>query len=206
MKATLQRLALPAFGFALLLLIWEIAGRIAGPALFAPPSSVAVDYVGLLRQGDMLRELSSSLRQMAVGFIAACIVGMPLGAIMGRSAVADAMTQANARNVAITAMFAGFGLDASALTAALASGKSVAELAVEQSTAAATARNAAIDAARAEGHAAGLTVVKAGKRTAAVTALETDEERASKAAASLENEDEVGAVTAEAVAARITAA
>ena len=91
MKATLQRLALPALGFASLLLVWEIAGRIAGPALFAPPSSVAVDYVGLLRQGDMLRELSSSLRQMAVGFIAACVVGMPLGAVMGRSAVADAI-------------------------------------------------------------------------------------------------------------------
>jgi ABC-type nitrate/sulfonate/bicarbonate transport system permease component len=82
---------LPAIGFAVLLVAWEIAGRIAGPALLAPPSSVAVDYVGLLRQGDMLRELGVSLRQMAIGFIAACIVGMPLGAVMGRSAVADAI-------------------------------------------------------------------------------------------------------------------
>ena len=46
MKAALHRVALPAAGFALLLLIWEVAGRVAGPALFAPPSSVAVDYVG----------------------------------------------------------------------------------------------------------------------------------------------------------------
>ena len=28
---------------------------------------------------------------MAVGFLAACVVGMPLGALMGRSAVADAI-------------------------------------------------------------------------------------------------------------------
>lgn len=91
MIAVLQRIVLPTLGFALLLGAWEIAGRIAGPALLAPPSSVVVEYVGLLRQGDMLRELSVSLRQMALGFIAACVIGMPLGAIMGRSAVADAI-------------------------------------------------------------------------------------------------------------------
>jgi ABC-type nitrate/sulfonate/bicarbonate transport system permease component len=89
--SALQRLALPALGFALLLIVWEIAGRIAGPALFAPASRVAVEYVDLLRQGDMLRELSASLRQMAIGFLAACLIGMPLGAVMGRSAVADAI-------------------------------------------------------------------------------------------------------------------
>lgn len=91
MSAALQRIALPAAGFAILLAIWEVGGRIAGPALFAPPSRVAVDYIGLLQQGDMLRELFTSLRQMAVGFLLACVVGMPLGALMGRSAMADAI-------------------------------------------------------------------------------------------------------------------
>jgi ABC-type nitrate/sulfonate/bicarbonate transport system permease component len=89
MTAALQRMALPVAGFAVLLVAWEIVGRIAGPALLAPPSSVAVAYVGLLQQGEMLRELGVSLRQMAAGFIAACVIGMPLGAVMGRSAVAD---------------------------------------------------------------------------------------------------------------------
>lgn len=91
MSAAVQRIVLPAAGFAILLLIWEIGGRYAGPALFAPPSRVAVDYVVLLQQGEMLRELFVSLRQMAVGFLLACVVGMPLGAVMGRSAVADAI-------------------------------------------------------------------------------------------------------------------
>ena len=91
MTARLQRLALPCLGFAALLLIWEVAGRSLGPALLAPPSIVAIQFVELLRQGEMLRELSASLRQMAIGFIAACLVGMPLGVAMGRSQVADAV-------------------------------------------------------------------------------------------------------------------
>jgi ABC-type nitrate/sulfonate/bicarbonate transport system permease component len=91
MMPKLQRLALACLGFAIVLVVWEIAGRILGPALFAPPSRVAVEYISLVRQGDMLRELGASLRQMAVGFVAACVIGMPLGAIMGRSAVADAV-------------------------------------------------------------------------------------------------------------------
>ncbi|MCS0497218.1 ABC transporter permease [Ancylobacter mangrovi] len=87
----LRSIMLACVGFALFLGLWEIGGRILGSALLAPPSAVAVDYVDLLRQGDMLRELAGSLRQMAVGFLAACIVGMPLGVAMGRSDVADAI-------------------------------------------------------------------------------------------------------------------
>lgn len=91
MTDRLQRVALASLGFAVLLLAWEIAGRSLGPALLAPPSAVAVHFVELVRQGQMLRELATSMRQMALGFLAACIVGMPLGAAMGRSKVADAI-------------------------------------------------------------------------------------------------------------------
>jgi ABC-type nitrate/sulfonate/bicarbonate transport system permease component len=91
MTARLQSVMLACVGFALLLAAWEIAGRALGPALLAPPSRVAVQFIDQLRQGDMLRELLGSLRQMALGFAAACVVGMPLGAAMGRSGVADAI-------------------------------------------------------------------------------------------------------------------
>jgi ABC-type nitrate/sulfonate/bicarbonate transport system permease component len=91
MSARLQSLMLACLGFAVLLAAWEIAGRVLGPALLAPPSAVAVEFADQLRKGEMLRELAGSLRQMALGFAAACAVGMPLGALMGRSAVADAI-------------------------------------------------------------------------------------------------------------------
>ena len=85
-----RRLLLPITGAAIVLLIWEVAGRIMGDALMAPPSRVALAYVTELRQGVMLRELLLSLRQMAVGYLAACVVGMPVGVLMGRSRLADA--------------------------------------------------------------------------------------------------------------------
>ncbi len=87
----LRNIGFSCFGIALFLLAWEDAGRTLGPALLAAPSVVAGDYLALLRQGEMLRELAFSLRQMAVGFALACLVGMPLGAVMGRSRIADAI-------------------------------------------------------------------------------------------------------------------
>lgn len=85
----MNRLALHALGIALFLLAWEVAGRLAGPSLLAPPSLVAVDYLAELRKGDMLRELALSLRQMALGYVAALAVGAPVGILMGRSRAAD---------------------------------------------------------------------------------------------------------------------
>lgn len=86
-----QRITLPVLGFAILLMIWELAGYRLGNALLAPPSEVAADYLALLADGEMLRELALSLRQMAVGFLLACVIGMPLGIAMGRSAAARAI-------------------------------------------------------------------------------------------------------------------
>ncbi len=89
----MRRILLPVIGFLLFLLAWEAAGRGLGAAILAPPSIVVFDYVVLLRQGEMLRELALSLRQMAIGYLAACVIGMPLGVVMGRSYVVDAIFQ-----------------------------------------------------------------------------------------------------------------
>jgi ABC-type nitrate/sulfonate/bicarbonate transport system permease component len=78
-------------GIALFLLCWEVVGRALGPTLLAAPSVVVIDYIDLIAQGEMLRELAVSLRQMAIGFLLACAVGIPLGVLMGRSRLADAI-------------------------------------------------------------------------------------------------------------------
>lgn len=78
-------------GIALVLLVWELAGRAMSDALFAPPSAVLWAFIDLLHEGSVLVELASSLRQMVVGFALACVVGMPLGIAMGRSRVCDAL-------------------------------------------------------------------------------------------------------------------
>ena len=86
-----QRQSWQFLGIGLALVIWEIVGRIMGPALLAPPSTVAVAYAELLREGVMLRELAGSLRQMAVGFAFACLIGIPAGTAMGRVRQIDAV-------------------------------------------------------------------------------------------------------------------
>jgi len=85
------RLSLPCIGFALLLVVWQVAGDSLGSAILAPPTQVAGDYVSLIGQGNMLTQLVLSLRQAAIGYVAACLVGMPVGIAMGRSRLADAI-------------------------------------------------------------------------------------------------------------------
>ncbi len=78
-------------GVALFLLIWEIAGRHWGDSLLAPPSSVAVELVALAGDAAALTTIWVSLAPALVGFVIACCIGMPLGALMGRSPVWNAL-------------------------------------------------------------------------------------------------------------------
>jgi ABC-type nitrate/sulfonate/bicarbonate transport system permease component len=89
--ARVQRLSLQLAGIAIAIAVWEVVGRIMGEALFAPASVVVTEYLALLRDGTMLAELVSSLQQMLVGFLLACVIGMPLGIAMGRSRVCDVL-------------------------------------------------------------------------------------------------------------------
>lgn len=87
----LRNVLLPLVGFAIVLTIWEIVGTKLGNSLFAPASSVFVQYIDMLREGTMLSELFTSLRQMLLGFSLACVIGMPMGIAMGRSNITDTM-------------------------------------------------------------------------------------------------------------------
>ena len=87
----LRNILLPLIGFAIVIAIWEIVGTRLGNSLFAPASSVLIQYLDMLQEGKMLSELFTSLRQMLLGFVIACLVGMPMGIAMGRSKIADTM-------------------------------------------------------------------------------------------------------------------
>lgn len=76
-------------GIAIALVVWEVAGRAAGPARFAPFSDVAREFLTVLGDGLTLPALGTSLLQMLVGYGAGLAVGVPLGVLMGRQAWAD---------------------------------------------------------------------------------------------------------------------
>ena len=75
------------------LVLWEIGGRILGDALFAPLSSVIVTYPELVEEYDLFRELATSLRQLAFGYVLGCVVGITVGTAMGRSRLVDGLLQ-----------------------------------------------------------------------------------------------------------------
>lgn len=83
--------ALAIAGFGIILVGWEIAGRMLGDMLLAPPSTVLPLLISILAEGRALRELANSMGQMLVGFALACLIGMPLGTMMGRIRVIDAL-------------------------------------------------------------------------------------------------------------------
>ncbi len=78
-------------GIAIFLVLWEIAGRSMGAALLAPPSDVIAELGKLATEAQSRATIWQSLAPAVVGFGISCAIGMPLGAIMGRSKVADAL-------------------------------------------------------------------------------------------------------------------
>jgi ABC-type nitrate/sulfonate/bicarbonate transport system permease component len=82
-------LGLKALGVALALLAWEAVGRACGVELFAPPSAVLPALGAMLAQGQVLAILGNSLLAMLAGYVAACVIAIPLGVAMGRSAWFD---------------------------------------------------------------------------------------------------------------------
>ena len=86
-----RRLGYNLLGIGVALVAWEVIGRLSGDGLFAPASLVLLEFIKLLRDGQMLTELVTSLRQMLVGYAFACLIGLPIGVAMGRSRVFDAL-------------------------------------------------------------------------------------------------------------------
>lgn len=118
------------------------------------------------------------------------------------AAVNAAIDASNARVAGINRVAAGFNLSPADIAAAVASGVTVEAFALAQSDAAATARASAAEAERVR--AAAEAAKPEAERQAALTALQSDEQRAAVAAASTGNEPDEESI--DAVAARIAAA
>ena len=69
------------------LLVWEIVGRRANKALFAPPSAVLGAAAEMVGSGELWRYLSGSLQVLAIGFALSLAIGIPLGIAIARSRV-----------------------------------------------------------------------------------------------------------------------
>lgn len=68
----------------LLLLVWEVLARQANPILIAPPSKVLQALVAMISDGTLGKALAASSQPFVVGFLAAIVIGVPLGLLIGR--------------------------------------------------------------------------------------------------------------------------
>ena len=71
--------------------IWEAVSELAGfnRMLFPPPATVLDRFWSLLLSGELLSQTLATLGRMALGYVAAIVVAVPLGLSMGRSEVMD---------------------------------------------------------------------------------------------------------------------
>ena len=87
MRELAARVLLSSAGIALLLLLWEfgVAFKWVNPALLPAPSETAVSLAGLLGSGDFAAPLFATLSLLALGYLLACVLGIGVGLLMGRS-------------------------------------------------------------------------------------------------------------------------
>ncbi|MFQ5856671.1 MAG: ABC transporter permease [Anaerolineae bacterium] len=79
-----ERLSTPA-ALLVLLIGWEVVGRVSNAVFFPPFSGVARAWWTLALSGDLGRAMTTSLQALAVGFGLAVVLGIAIGTAMGLS-------------------------------------------------------------------------------------------------------------------------
>lgn len=71
---------------------WEILGRHVNPLFLSYPTAIAKAAVVMVRNGELLTALLSSLKTLIIGFVAASVIGILAGLLIGRYRAVDAAT------------------------------------------------------------------------------------------------------------------
>ncbi len=83
MNRRVLHIVLPLVTGALLLTSWHVAVKLSGSDIFPTPQQVLAGLGELAQQGLLLKYIVASLFRVSWGFIAAVLVGVPLGLILG---------------------------------------------------------------------------------------------------------------------------
>ena len=78
-----ERLAWPLLTAACVLTVWHVVVRWSGTTVFPAPVDVERGLAELLGRGVLWAYIADSLRRVAAGFIAAALLGIPLGLTLG---------------------------------------------------------------------------------------------------------------------------
>ncbi len=79
----MERWLWPILATAIFLLLWHFAVLWSGTRIFPSPSEVELGLSQLAHRGVLYRDIVDSLRRVAIGYLAAVGVGIPLGLLLG---------------------------------------------------------------------------------------------------------------------------
>jgi NitT/TauT family transport system permease protein len=79
-----RRFRLQMFALAVLMVVWEVVAQLANFRFLPPFSQVVIASWELTARGIILQNLAVSLASLTVGYVAAALLGVALGALMGR--------------------------------------------------------------------------------------------------------------------------
>jgi ABC-type nitrate/sulfonate/bicarbonate transport system permease component len=87
----MKSLARAAVALTAALLLWECIARSGWvpPALFPPPTRVAMALVEMVHSGELARDIRASLWRAVAGFAWGALAGVGVGLVTGRLAVVD---------------------------------------------------------------------------------------------------------------------
>jgi NitT/TauT family transport system permease protein len=93
-------------GVSLVLLLagWEILARLRGGLLLPTFSHTLIAWVDIVSSGELLRALVVSNQAMVLGCLAAALVGVPLGLVMGRVPAIEKFTNVYLNLLLVTPM------------------------------------------------------------------------------------------------------
>jgi ABC-type nitrate/sulfonate/bicarbonate transport system permease component len=94
-RQRIERTIIVAGSAAVFLSAWEVAGRLSNPLFFAPVSEVIPELLnGLMDpRAELINGFVQTLGVLVPGFLLACVLGVGLGVLMGRSNLAFQMLE-----------------------------------------------------------------------------------------------------------------
>ncbi len=78
-----ERVLWPLLAFAIVLAIWQVAVTATQTRIFPAPGQVLLGLAELARKGLLLRYVLDSLGRVSAGYLAAVVVGVPAGLLLG---------------------------------------------------------------------------------------------------------------------------
>jgi ABC-type nitrate/sulfonate/bicarbonate transport system permease component len=89
-KHGVPRWVVTSASIIVMLLLWEYFGRDINPIFGSYPSAIFAAFLDLVHNGKLGAALVQSIQPFIIGYVAAIIIGVPLGLVIGRFWLAEA--------------------------------------------------------------------------------------------------------------------